>query len=307
MVSCPICCCKAGCPATISAEPRGQGPWFTMRGWWTKPTEIKDNWQLRYRKDVKARGVVEKWWDGDFAFSGCVGFQTCFYMFLRCFRHSSKLRNLALTPTSPQALTVHHVEGKQRASQWVTLARWRMEAVLVLPKAVCRTSQASGINIVSYSLLHWDVYFYMYTCGPMTHVFPKLTPSIVAPRDQDKESKRSWMTGGWELCVAQAVQTLCSHEEGHIVQSANLCQLKHLSLKGKCFGKEGCTPVLPPRTNAGILEQPTSSTRVKHYRFSFSGIIGIFLDSFAVEWVTLPCWESRSQIQFGDSMTWCAG
>lgn len=115
----------------------------------------------------------------------------------------------------------------------------------------------------------------MYTCGPMTHVFPKLTPSIVAPRDQDKESKRSWMTGGWELCVAQAVQTLCSHEEGHIVQSANLCQLKDLSLKGTCFGKEGCTPVLP-LTSAGILEQPTSSTRVKHYRFTFSGIIGIF-------------------------------
>jgi hypothetical protein len=52
-------------------------------------------------------------------------------------------------------------------------------------------------------------------------------------------------------------------------------------------GSEGCTPVLPQRTSAGILEQPTSSTRVK--RFSFSGIIGIFLDSFAIEWVTLPC------------------
>lgn len=152
------------------------------------------------------------------------------------------------------------IAGK-RASQLVTLARWRMDAVLVRCNAVSKTcSKVEPVGFPQQLFTRGvDPFFFWHveklqvknplrtTC----HVFfqavswksryeltCKLSidcnshyvakhPSVVAlllskvtheeARHQCKKPKRARMKWSRKFCVAQAIQTLCSHEERHVV------------------------------------------------------------------------------------------
>ncbi len=149
------------------------------------------------------------------------------------------------------------IDGK-RASQLVTLARWRMDAVLVRCNAVSKTCSkvepvepTAGHGVEKLQLknpLRTTCHFlYKHSLGidPRTNcrlqhkLRGKTSVSCCIAtaqvtheeaRHQCKKPKRSRMTWSRKFCVAQAIQTLCSHEECHVVQFPHFGQIKHLIL-----------------------------------------------------------------------------
>lgn len=150
---------------------------------------------------------------------------------------------------------------EKRASQLVTLARWRMDAVLIRCNAVSKTCSKVFAGWVPTAVVHtWCRSLFFLACGKIVseksiedhlsfflqavswqsryeltgklsidcnnHYVAKHL-SVVAlllskvtheeARHQCKKPKRARMTWSRKFCVAQAIQTLCSHEERHVV------------------------------------------------------------------------------------------